>query len=184
MRPYSRHKTKNEQFSVPKQTPAKDILRFVYNQQEPVTLAEIQADVGDDKKISKKQTQKLVSSLVAKGDLSAVGKKQFSKATNDSIFIGIIEKNPRGFGFVTDLQPRHLPKTFIKDPFLSIKRIGTANHGDKVLIRINRVRKDGRPEAEVITVLVVLQIRSQVFIKMAAHPGLYLKIHAIQQVST
>jgi ribonuclease R len=169
MRPYSRHKTKNDHYEASKQTPAKDILRFVYNQLEPVTLAEILADIDEDK-ISKKQAHKLVSSLVTKGDLSIVGKKHFFKAKNDSIFTGIIEKNPRGFGFVTDLQPRQLEKPFVKDPFLSIKRIGTANHGDKVLIRINRVRKDGRPEAEVITILSRFSDRLTGFYKNGSPP--------------
>ncbi len=152
IRSHFRHKTTHDHLKATTQSPAKDILRFVYNQEESVTLAQIHADVGDDR-ISKKQVQKLISSLVAKGDISIIGKKQFFKAKNGNIFTGIIEKNPRGFGFVTDLTPRLQEKPFTKDPFLSIKRIGTANHGDKVLIRINRVRKDGRPEAEVITVL-------------------------------
>ena len=168
-KPYSRHKPTYDKFKVSKQSPAKDILRFVYNQQEPVTLAEIRSNVGDDR-ISKKQAQKLVSTLVAKGDLSAIGKRQFYKATNGHIFTGVIEKNPRGFGFVTDLQPRQREKPFTKDPFLSIKRIGTANHGDKVLIRINRVRKDGRPEAEVITILSRFSDRLTGFYKNGSPP--------------
>lgn len=134
------------------ETPATHILKFIYSREKPVTLDEIYSSINSGK-INKKLFNRILSSLVTKKEISQVGKKRFSTGNNDTIFTGRVEKNPRGFGFVTDLNPHPRRGPFAKDPFLSIKRMGTANHGDKVLIRINKLRKDGRPEAEVIAIM-------------------------------
>ena len=134
------------------ETPATHILRFIYTKKKPVGLDEIYSSINN-RKVDKKLLNKILSTLVAKKEISQVGKNRFIAGNNNTIFTGRVEKNPRGFGFVTELTPRPTNRPFSKDPFLSRQRIGTAHHGDKVLIRINRVRKDGRPEAEVIAIV-------------------------------
>lgn len=151
-RSFSRRGRKYETTKKEIPSPSKSILTYVFNQNEPVTINDIYANI-DSEELSKKQIRDVVLGLVSRGDLSSVGKKRFVIDVKANIFSGIIEKNPRGFGFVTALQPRRRAASFKKDPFLSIKRIGSANHGDEILLRINKVRKDGRPEAEIISIL-------------------------------
>ncbi|MDJ0624125.1 MAG: ribonuclease R [Desulfocapsaceae bacterium] len=154
-RKYRSTSRRRKKYDAPKRdipTPTKSILTYVFKQKEPITINDIYANI-DSGLFSKKQIREVVLGLVSRGDLSAVGKKRYTIDANANIFSGIVEKNPRGFGFVTSLQPRRTAASLKKDPFLSIKRIGSANHGDEILFRVNRVRKDGRPEAEIIAIL-------------------------------
>ena len=41
----------------------------------------------------------------------------------------------------------------MREPFISVSKMGTARHGDVVLLHIDKVRRDGRSEAAVISVL-------------------------------
>lgn len=129
----------------------RDIIVFLFRQKTPLPLNDIHQGLGDAEH-SKKATRDALEHLIRKGDIVVTGKKRYAINANGTVFSGKVEKNPRGFGFVTDLQPRQMAN-FKKDPFLTVKRIGTANHGDTVLIRIKRVRSDGRPEAELIAIL-------------------------------
>lgn len=151
-RSFSRRSRKHDKIEQKVPNPAKDILTYVFKQGEPLTFSEIYAHI-DLEKLSKKQTRDVVLGLVSRGDLVAVGKKRYAIHPKAQIYSGTVEKNPRGFGFVTKLQPQSAKHPFKKDPFLSIRQMGTANHGDEILLRINKVRKDGRPEAQVIAIL-------------------------------
>jgi len=133
------------------QTLPRDITAFLFRQKAPFSLNDIHQRLGDAEH-SKNTIRDALEQLIRKGDIVTAGKKHYAINDKGTVFSGKIEKNPRGFGFVTDLQPRQAAD-FKKDPFLTIKRIGTANHGDTVLIRIKRVRSDGRPEAELIAIL-------------------------------
>ncbi|MFN2353828.1 MAG: ribonuclease R family protein, partial [Desulfopila sp.] len=158
-RTISKGKNKNRQDSNVKKPPEQKsldtlpgaIVAFLFRQKAPLPLNDIHQGLGDAEH-SKKATRDALEYLIRKGDIVVTGKKHYAMNDNGTIFSGTVEKNPRGFGFVTDLQPRQAAN-FKKDPFLTVKRIGTANQGDTVLIRIKRVRSDGRPEAELIAIL-------------------------------
>jgi len=143
-----KHRTKSESFH----HLSSSVLAFLYKQQEPVTVDQIFQKLKLEKK-NKKEIEGTVLDLLRKGDLISAGKKRFRLNDKGVFFGGQLVKNPRGFGFVTDLKPRETAQYFKKDPFISINRMRTANHDDHILIRIIRVRKDDRPEAEIIAIL-------------------------------
>ena len=64
---------------------------------------------------------------------------------------GVLTVNPRGFGFVTlDPPPaRNQPS----DVFVAERNLGTALHGDRVLIKISATGREGKQEGRVIKVL-------------------------------
>ncbi len=130
----------------------KKLLSFIFKRQKPASINDIFAGISEYV-IDKNELKTEIGKLLNSGHLISTGKKHYQLNDKSNIFSGKLEKNPRGFGFVVDLQPRKSKHTFTKDPFLSVSRIVTANHGDTLLIRILRVRKDGRPEAEVIAIL-------------------------------
>jgi len=128
------------------------ILSFVAMKGEPVNLSEIQEALSQYLP-AKKEIEEAVAELVRREELVSAGKKRFRLNSKGRIFTGKIEKNPRGFGFVIDLHPAEAADYYKKDPFLTVRNMGTANHGDIVLIRVNKVRRDGRPEAEILSLL-------------------------------
>lgn len=130
----------------------KEILSSIFKAGSAVSVSFIQAST-EINGVNKKEVQDAVDDLVRRGFLLSTGKKKYTIDPKGKIYAGKIEKNPRGFGFVIDLEPRETARFFTKDPFLTRGNIGSANHGDKVLIAVNRVRKDGRPEAEIISIL-------------------------------
>jgi ribonuclease R len=128
------------------------ILVYLVKNQGPVPLAEIQ-EYCNAQGTGKKEIDAALSTLIYENIIVAAGKKRFRLNWKDNLFTGIIEKNPRGFGFVINLTPAESAVSFKKDPFLTVRDIGTANQGDTVLIRVKRVRKDGRPEAMLLAIL-------------------------------
>ncbi len=145
------------------------LIAFIFKQEKPVSVNEIYSGIA--KYVTdKSELRAEISKLLSRGELTPVSKKLFQLNKKGNIFSGKLEKNPRGFGFVIDLQPSQPGRIFIKDPFLSIGRIGSANHGDQLLIRILRVKKDGRPEAEIITILERSKERLVGFINKGGSP--------------
>ncbi|MDR3631510.1 MAG: ribonuclease R [Desulfocapsaceae bacterium] len=102
---------------------------------------------------SKDDIVAIISSLLKKNQIVKTGKNCYLLNKNANLFEGILEKNPRGFGFATTLSSWMSVPAFQKDPFISIAQIGSANQGDRILIRIIKVRSDGHPEAEIIKIL-------------------------------
>lgn len=130
----------------------KEILTHIFTANDAVPVPNIHTACSL-KNVTKKDIQETVDDLVRRGYLVSAGKKRFTIDPKGNIYSGKIEKNPRGFGFVIDLQPEDKARFLTKDPFLTVANMGSANHGDQVLIAINRIRRDGRPESEIISIL-------------------------------
>jgi len=94
-----------------------------------------------------------LETLILRQEIQKTGKKTFALNRNLLFDEATLEKNPRGFGFATNLSSEAIRKKLKKDPFISASRMASARHGDQVLIKITRIRRDGRPEAEVIDIL-------------------------------
>lgn len=101
----------------------------------------------------KNAIQKQLSRMLTAGDLRLENKKYYKLAEDGRFFSGKLEKHPHGFGFVTNLKPPEKAVKLKKDPFLSAKKIGSATHGDRVLIRLLKSGRNDRPEADLIAVL-------------------------------
>jgi ribonuclease R len=64
-----------------------------------------------------------------------------------------VEMKQGGFAFGTEIGQAKRTSKAIKDPYISGARLHSALHGDRVLLRLDRERRNGRSEAEVIQVL-------------------------------
>lgn len=128
------------------------VLTILAKEKEPITLSAISNSLTEFE-VGKKEVEETIAHLVRRREVIAAGKKRFQLDPKGHIFSGKVEKHAKGFGFVTELKPQETARFFTKDPFLSVRGIGSANHGDRVLIRVNNVRKDGRPEAQMLAVL-------------------------------
>ncbi|HID03291.1 MAG TPA: RNB domain-containing ribonuclease, partial [Desulfobacterales bacterium] len=102
---------------------------------------------------SRKPLNKLLIRLTSEKILKQVDKVGYGAGPKHGLAEGIVDQNAKGFGFVTSLSSRIGPVKYDRDPFLSPNNMGTAVHGDKVLIRVFKVKRDGRPEAEVLSVI-------------------------------
>ncbi len=128
------------------------IISLLYTRQEPLLLQTITEKLFTTS-ITKKSISDAITALLKSHRLVGSGKKRVTLNRTLSLYEGILDKHPRGFGFVTQLVSAHSKKRFTKDPFLSQSKIGTVHHGDRILIRVVKVRQDGRPEAEFISLL-------------------------------
>jgi len=130
----------------------KNMLSYLYDLQGPATINTIVKGIATSRS-SKEDIAAITSMLLKKNLLTKTGKNCFILSKNANLFEGILDKNARGFGFVTNLSSRISTPAFQKDPYISISQMTSANHGDRVLIRILKVRNDGHPEAEIIKIL-------------------------------
>ena len=95
----------------------------------------------------------VLSVLCREGDCFKSANKRFALAKKHRIVEATVEMSRSGFGFGTDLFCRDTSKVPTKDPYISARLLNSALHGDRVLLAINRIRRDGRSEAEVIRVI-------------------------------
>ncbi len=130
----------------------RDVLTYLYRSEQPVSQDEIGAELKLDQGGQKELTA-LLADLVELKILHRTSKHRFSLGKHNNLAAGFLEQNPRGFGFVTRLSVREGSLSYTRDPSVEAYHMGSARHGDTVLIRVYKVRQDGRPEAEVVSVL-------------------------------
>ncbi len=128
------------------------MLTYVYSCEHAVSQADIVAELHLEQG-AQEELIVLLAELVEQKILSHTSKNRFSLGKQNNLATGVLEQNPRGFGFVTGLSVRDGRSAYTRDPSVEASNMGAARHGDTVLIRVTMVRRDGRPEAEVISVL-------------------------------
>lgn len=129
------------------------LLGFLYSSEDAVTLAAIESFLAQQGG-NAKDLGKTVDSLLQEGLITKSGKRLFKLSRNAPLYEGHLTQHPKGFGFVSPVQQHGKSASFARDPFISPTAMGTAQHGDRVLIRVLRTRKDLRPEAIVLQVTV------------------------------
>lgn len=127
------------------------VLKIVYSSPGAITSSEIYKQLLPENH-SKKEIRAIIDKLLSAGLIAKSGKNRFTTSENSPIYSGILTQHPRGFGFV-EVTNSGLPSSLLRDPFISRAHMGGAVHGDIVLIRILRVRKDNRPEGTVIDIV-------------------------------
>ncbi len=127
------------------------LLAFLYSAEEPVSLTEIENYLLKEGGKAKDHV-KTIDSLLQEGLISKSGKRLYTISRNAPVYEGQLIQHPKGFGFVTPVHQHGKSASFARDPFISPSAMGTAQHGDRVLIRVLRTRKDLRPEAIVLQV--------------------------------
>src|SRR5688500_15588729 len=91
-----------------------------------------------------------LTSLVADGALVLVRGNRYGLADRMDLVVGRLEGHPSGFGFVTPERPLEGVQG---DVFVAPPNLKEALHGDRVVVRIERHREDGRVEGRIVQIL-------------------------------
>ncbi len=128
------------------------LLSLLYLAKSPVSLADI-TETLEREGARKREIKDTIEGMLREGALRKDGKRVYSLTRKVPLYEGILIQHPKGFGFVSPNYQEGEGEPLSRDPFVSPSSMGTAQHGDLVLIRILRTRKDHRPEAVVIRIL-------------------------------
>jgi ribonuclease R len=90
-----------------------------------------------------------LKSLVADGDLIQIRGQRFGLPERMDLYVGRLQTHSAGYGFV--VPERDLERG--GDIYVAGAHLNDAMHGDRVVVRIERVKDDGRVEGRVIRVL-------------------------------
>ena len=91
-----------------------------------------------------------LKSLVNEGALVLVRGTRYGLAERMDLIVGRLETHPAGYGFVTP--ERHI-ENVKGDVYVAAQNLKEALHGDRVVVRIERHRDDGRVEGRIVQVL-------------------------------
>src|SRR5215217_3430323 len=91
-----------------------------------------------------------VKSLVASGDLIQIRGNRFGLPEKMDLFVGRLETHPAGYGFV---RPERPLESGGGDIYISNPHLNEAMHGDRVVVRIERIKEGGKVEGRVIRIL-------------------------------
>jgi ribonuclease R len=90
-----------------------------------------------------------VKSLVASGDLIQIRGHRFGLPEKMDLYVGRLHTHPAGYGFVTPERPLDSGG----DIYVSGPHLNEAMHGDRVVVRIERIKDGGRVEGRIIRIL-------------------------------
>src|SRR5205814_1584823 len=88
-------------------------------------------------------------SLVSSGELVQIRGHRFGLPEKMDLFVGRLQTHPAGYGFVSPERPIESGG----DIYISGPLLNEAMHGDRVVVRIERVKDGGRAEGRVIRIL-------------------------------
>jgi len=131
----------------------------------PMTLQELvgRFNVPADQK---KEFRNLIKELCESGDVVRVKGKRYGLAKKMNLVTGTLQANREGFGFVT---PEAGEGEKREDIFVKARNMGSAMHGDVVLVRLEHFRKGRSPEGSVIRI--VKRAHTLVVGKLEKYPG-------------
>src|SRR5437868_6507832 len=90
-----------------------------------------------------------VKSLVSSGELIQIRGHRFGLPEKMDLYVGRLQTHPAGYGFVTPERPLDNGG----DIYISGPLLNEAMHGDRVVVRIERIKEGGRAEGRVIRIL-------------------------------
>jgi ribonuclease R len=91
-----------------------------------------------------------LKALVASGDLIQIRGQRFGLPEKMDLYVGRIETHAGGYGFVVPERP---VEGAGGDIYVAGAHLGEAMHGDRVVVRIERIKDGGRVEGRVIRIL-------------------------------
>jgi ribonuclease R len=91
-----------------------------------------------------------LKTLVASGDLIQLRGNRFGLPEKMDLYVGRLQSHPAGYGFVTPERPLD---GGAGDIYISGPMMNDALHGDRVVVRIERIKDAGRAEGRVIRIL-------------------------------
>ena len=123
----------------------------------PATAREL-IRVLDVPRVQQAAVKRHLKSLAADGSLVIVRGNRYGLADQMDLIVGRLEGHSSGFGFVTPERP---PESLRGDVYVAAPNLKEALHGDRVVVRIERHRSDGRAEGRVVD---ILERRSQTIV--------------------
>jgi ribonuclease R len=90
-----------------------------------------------------------VKSLVSSGDLIQIRGHRFGLPEKMDLYVGRLQTHRAGYGFVTPERPLDAGG----DIYISGVHLNEAMHGDRVVVRIERIKDGGRAEGRIIRIL-------------------------------
>ena len=115
----------------------------------PATARELTRILGitrDEQAAFKRQLR----SLVSDGALVLVRGTRYGLADRMDLQVGRLETHPSGYGFVTPERPMEGVQG---DIYIAAPNLNEALHGDRVVVRIERHKPDGRAEGRIVQIL-------------------------------
>lgn len=94
--------------------------------------------------------KRILKSLVNDGSLVLVRGNRYGLPDRMDLIVGKVDGHPSGFAFVAPERP---VEGLSKDIFVAAPHLHDALHGDRVVVRIERYREDGRAEGRVVQIL-------------------------------
>lgn len=142
-----------------------EILRYLAKQ--PRHLAgykQILHDFGVRGK-ERRPLEQMLREMTRQKKLVAIGKERWaipSAASDNNLVLGRLRMHRDGYGFVTpdpDGLPARAKGKLLGDIFIPPPEVGSAMHGDQVLVELGRIRPDGKGEGRVLRVTEREQVR-------------------------
>jgi ribonuclease R len=94
--------------------------------------------------------KRLLYSLVSDGSLVLIKGNRYGLPDRMDLVVGRLDGHPSGFGFVTPERPI---EGLTRDIYVASHNLQDALHGDRVVVRIERYRDDGRAEGRIVQIL-------------------------------
>src|SRR5438093_963209 len=91
-----------------------------------------------------------VKTLVASGELVQIRGDRFGLPEKMDLYVGKLQTHPAGYGFVTPDRPL---EPLGGDIYISGPLLNEAMHGDRVVVRIERIKEGGKAEGRIIRIL-------------------------------
>ncbi|HET7873342.1 MAG TPA: RNB domain-containing ribonuclease, partial [Terriglobales bacterium] len=135
-----------------------EILRYIGRQPRHIAgYKQILHDLGVRGK-DRRHVEEILRQMTRSKKLVAIGKDRWSlptAASSQDLVVGRLRMHRDGYGFVTpepdSLPPRARGK-LLGDIFIPPPEIGSAMHGDQVLVELGRIRPDGKGEGRILRV--------------------------------
>ncbi len=91
-----------------------------------------------------------IKSLVASGELVQIRGERFGLPEKMDLYVGRLQTHPAGYGFVTPDRPL---EPYGGDIYIAGPHLNEAIHGDRVVVRIERIKDGGKAEGRIIRIL-------------------------------
>lgn len=124
---------------------AEQILRLMEEEDRPLLLKEVLRSLGLQKE-EKQKAKELLKGLAEEGKIVRIRGNRYGLPSKMNLVVGRVKCHPDGYGFVIS------EKEGEEDVFISPRNLKEAMHGDRVVARVESVRKKGR-EGSVIRIL-------------------------------
>src|SRR4030043_1926543 len=121
------------------------ILELMKGEDRPLLLREILQSLGFQKE-QRKRLREFLGDLAGEGKVVQIRGNRYGLPTKMNLIVGRVKAHPNGYGFVIPEEEGE------EDIFISPRNLKEAMHGDRVVARIESVRRKGK-EGSVIRIL-------------------------------